>query len=551
MNNNKSFAKNTAILLISMVLTKIIGAVLKIPLTNMLGGVGMGYYSAAFSIFMPVYAVLSAGIPTVVTKLVAQNVKKRCYRSIRQIKSAALTISLVAGILGTFFVVAFSKPFAFFFVSEPESVYAIIAIAPCILFCCVAAVYKGYYEGLSDMLPTGISQIVEAVVKAILGLLLAYITLSYCISRNYTIDEAVPYAAAASMLGITFGEFSATLYLIIRYKKHSDGITASEIKRSPLPPKTKATIKSILSSALPISLGAAAGSLGSLIDMLTMPAGITATALTNPGFFIEKYGIADISQIGTFVYGSYTGIVLTLFVLITSITAIIGKSIFPEIASCCNKNNKIELLRNIKILFYGIFTVGLPMCFLMGTYSYNILKLLFSQRIQEISVCTEPLAIISFGGIFIALTGGLFVVFQAIGRNDIPIKLIMLNSIIRLGCNMLLISFPQTAVNAASISTTVSFFIICLIGMMILKNKLYIKIELIAIFAKPFTAAAASSIAGLFCMNIINNNNNTLSLIISGGVSCAVYASLIFILDRKVILSYYNRYRQSKRKYSR
>jgi len=71
---NKKYMKNTAILFASMTITKIVGAVFKIPLANILGGTGMGYFSTAYGLYSPVFALTAAGIPAVMMRLTAQNI---------------------------------------------------------------------------------------------------------------------------------------------------------------------------------------------------------------------------------------------------------------------------------------------------------------------------------------------------------------------------------------------------------------------------------------------------------------------------------------------
>ena len=146
MKKSGGFFRNTVILFVAMFITKIIGAVLKIPLTNMMGGVGMGYFSTAFSFFNPVYTVLAAGLPVIVTRLTAQSIAGGRYAEARRIKSVSLTIALLAGIIGTVFMFLFASPFAAYAAGSPESLWAVMAVAPSVLFCCLASAYRGYFE---------------------------------------------------------------------------------------------------------------------------------------------------------------------------------------------------------------------------------------------------------------------------------------------------------------------------------------------------------------------------------------------------------------------
>ena len=216
MRKKSDFIKNTAILFGAMFITKIIGAVLKIPLTNMIGGKGMGFFSSAYSFFTPVYTVLAAGLPTIVTKMTAQCIALKKYREARSVKASAIALSVAGGIVGTAFIFALAVPFVNYAAASPESLYSVYAIAPSILFCCMASAYRGYYEGLYNMFPTAVSQVLESVVKAVMGLGLSGIVLSLGERGAVPDKQTLPCAAAAAVLGVTLGEFCGTLFLVLR-----------------------------------------------------------------------------------------------------------------------------------------------------------------------------------------------------------------------------------------------------------------------------------------------------------------------------------------------
>ena len=173
MNSNK-YLKNTAILFASMTITKIVGALFKIPLANVLGGTGMGYFSTAYGLYSPVFAVTAAGIPTVMMRLTAQNIAaSRPENALKTRRTAMLLFSLV-GLGGTLIVALFSSFFAEHVACSPESTLAVIAISPAVMLCCIASVIRGYHEGMSDVMPSAAASVAEAVSRAILGLAIAY-----------------------------------------------------------------------------------------------------------------------------------------------------------------------------------------------------------------------------------------------------------------------------------------------------------------------------------------------------------------------------------------
>lgn len=546
MKKNGSFFRNTVILFVAMFITKVIGAVLKIPLTNMMGGTGMGYFSTAYSFFNPVYTVLAAGLPIIVTRLTAQSAARRRYREARRIKSVSLTISVAAGIFGTIFMFVFAVPFAKYAAGSPESYPAVIAIAPSVLFCCVAAAYRGYYEGLYDMLPTAVSQVTESVVKAVLGLGLSGAVIYLGSKGAVQEDSVLPLAAAAAVLGTTIGELCGTLSLMIRSRAKSDGITAEELETSPAPPAKKELIRRIIKDSLPISLGAVIINLGSFIDLLTISGGIQECFVKNQPYFADTYSLAiaesGFQSFGNFVYGSYTGIVLSMFMIISSLTALIGKSALPQISASYERKNSEEVKRNISILFSGIFVVGLPLCLSLGVLAEPVLSLLYPIRAAEVSVSVMPMTILCAGGIPIALCGGLFAVFQAMGRFDLPIKLMMAGSASKLILNLLLLRIPYTSVSGAALSTVFSHIVVMILGIISLRRAAGTVIRIFPLFVKPFAAAfSCASVALLSYYLLYNNFTELLRMALTVCTGGFVYVMLILLLDRRIVYAVFRK----------
>ncbi len=542
MKEKSKFLKNTAILFGAMFITKVIGAVLKIPLTNMLGGKGMGYFSTAYSFFTPVYTVLAAGLPTVVTKLTARCIACKKYREAGSIKASAVTLSVISGIIGTAFIFLLAVPFVNYAASSPESLLSVYAIAPSILFCCMASAYRGYYEGLYNMFPTAVSQVLESVVKAIMGLGLSWFVLSLGEKGALPEEQLLPTAAAAAVLGVTLGEFCGTLFLVLRSKLKKDNITDEQLKTDPDPQSKRKLGKDIFLQSLPISAGALIINLGSFIDLLTISGGIQECLVKNYDYFGANYASAlkeaGADAFGNFVYGSYNGIVLSVFMIITSLTALISKSALPAISADYECGSREELKRNVSILISGIFVIGLPLCLSLGALSEPVLSLLYPVRQAEVSISVIPLSVLSFGGIFIALCGGLFAVFQAVNRSDLPIKLMMTGSAAKLILNLIFLRIPQTSLCGAALSTVISHFLVMLLSIKALENAVGVKISVFSLFAKPFAASVACGIFAVLCYYFLFNNFNSIVrmiLTVFGGV--AVYAVLLLLLDKRIIYS--------------
>lgn len=273
----QGFLLSSAILIFSAVLTKLAGALFRIPLANMLGGTGMGYFSGAYGIFMTVYAVSVTGLPAAVAKLTAENSALERYGNLRRVKSSAILFFSLTGLAFTAAMLLLAYPFCVYVNDSPETVPSVLAIAPSIFFGCVTSVYRGYYEGLRNMFPTAVSQILEGIVKLCAGLALCLWVLknpdkvqNLCGLFNCT---QLSLAAAAAVFGISLSSTAGTFYLILRDKLSGDGISEEEILAGSGANQTdsrRKIVSELLKTAVPIALGALVTNLTSLIDLVTI-----------------------------------------------------------------------------------------------------------------------------------------------------------------------------------------------------------------------------------------------------------------------------------------
>lgn len=193
--NKQSFLHGALILMVAIALVKIIGALFKIPLSWILTPVGNGYFANAYSLYFPIFSLATAGFPIAISRLVSENSARGRYRDIRQIHTVSIKIFLILGIIAFSVMFFGAKPYVQYAVSNnPDNALpAIYALAPAVFFNSLMAIYRGYYEGLRNMYPTAISEILEALSKLVFGLAGAFIVIQMGMQE---------YAATGKVYGI-------------------------------------------------------------------------------------------------------------------------------------------------------------------------------------------------------------------------------------------------------------------------------------------------------------------------------------------------------------
>ncbi|MBR6792578.1 MAG: polysaccharide biosynthesis protein, partial [Ruminococcus sp.] len=121
----QTFIKGSVILMLSAVVAKALGALFKIPLTNILGGVGMSYFSTAYSLFMPVYALTVTGLSSAVARMTAQSTALGMYRNAKRVRAMALMLFSALGLGGSLLIVITARPFCIITAGSPEAVPAV------------------------------------------------------------------------------------------------------------------------------------------------------------------------------------------------------------------------------------------------------------------------------------------------------------------------------------------------------------------------------------------------------------------------------------------
>lgn len=546
MNSNK-YIRNTAILFASMTITKIVGAVFKIPLANVLGGTGMGYFSTAYGLYSPVFAVTAAGIPTVMMRLTAQNIAaKRPGNALKTRRTAMLLFSVI-GLAGTLVVALFSSFFANHIACSPESTLAVIAISPAVMLCCIASVIRGYHEGMSDVVPSAAASVAEAVSRAVFGLALAYgiiFWVKYQFESGLDIfghsfssyeeaySSALPYAAAGAVLAVSISEFCGLLSLLIsdrkssRNKKFSDSI--------PTDRKRVIGVK-LFKEILPVAASALVMNCVSFVDLLTVTRTLKNSAMANSDFFLWEFSevlsaSGGLDGLANFMYGSYTGIAMTMFMLIPSFAGMTEKTAIPEIAAAWERKDIPAAAEGCCTLFRAAASIGFPACIGAAALGQPILSMLYSSRTAEVSVCSHSFVILCIGGLFMIIASALFGVFQAIGKAYIPLLLMTCSVALKAILNPVLMSVPQLNISGAAISTALGYMLMAVFGVALLKKHLSPEIRIMKCVKAPLLSAAACGITAYVVHHfLMNSSSSPLCVIISVICGAFVYGILLII----------------------
>ena len=548
------------VLVVATALVKVIGAVYKIPLTGIIGSLGRGYFASAYNIYTPIYAISMAGLPVAVSTIVSRNAALGKYRDVKQALKITFPLFLALGIVGTGALFLAAKPYVDS-VGSPLAIYSVFAIAPSILFCCIMSTYRGYYEGLNNMYPTAISQVIESLGKLIFGLVLSYAVINYAevqIASTGEVfgqvietegDKAIVYAiaAAAAILGVTLGTVFGAIYTVLRHKIKKDGVTKEMLVNSPLASPKKDTVKEIVAIAVPTAISSLVLNVTNFIDTWMIQNRLESVVQENYDVIMGIYGdsitAANIAKenIHTFLYGAYDT-TLDFRNLIPTIMMTLGVSAIPIISGAVAKKEYKLVNETVNTVFRTTMLIALPAGAGFFALSEPILTLLYNgtENQSGIAVAAPVLALYGLMMAILTLSSPLTNILQAIGRADVPAKALALGCVFKIGFNYLLIGIPEINIKGAVFGTAFFYFVCIIFNYAVLRKETGVRIDIKTVIVKPLVSTVLCGAAAWGSYRLLSSvltfgdmsgrlNGNSLACIISIGVAVVVYAISILL----------------------
>ncbi len=494
----QSVAKGSAILLIANLTVKIIGALFKIPLQHLIGDEGMGYFNAAYNIYAGLFVVATAGLPVAVSKMVSESMVTGNLKETKRIFRVAYAIFLVIGIVGSAALFLFADEWAAT-TKFAKSNIAVMAIAPSILFVSLMSVYRGFFQGMSNMIPTAVSEVVEAAGKLIVGYLLAYILLG----------RGLHIAATGAVLGVTTGSLLSLCVLISIYSGKKK-VVYSEIDSSKQPAPTAKILKKLLAIAIPVTISASVFTLTNMIDTVLIGRNLES---------IQHI----LSEDRVVLYGRYTGKAVVLFNMPPTLVMSLCMALVPAIARAYVSGDKKTVRITTTQSLKSAYIFALPCAIGLATLAEPILKILY-----KTDDAVLLLQLIAPAVVFVSMVLVTNSILQATGNVLVPVMNIFMGGVAKVVINSILVSNPAININGAPIGTTVCYFIYMFLNLIYIRKITKADIGF-GFWIRPLGAGVIMAVVAYFgyalLMGLTGENFLfvLINFVICGGLSVVAY----------------------------
>ncbi len=540
-NKKQNFLQGAALLAASVAIVKLIGAFYKIPLKGILDDLGYGYFTTAYDIYSVLLMICTAGLPIAMSRMVSREHSLDHANSLRQVFRVSRTIFLILGALSTLLMLIFCRELAAL-QSQPGAVTAIACLAPCALLMCVISSFRGFFQGQENMRPTSVSQVIEAVVKLIVGLGLAFIV------KKLTGSHA--FAAGAAILGVTLSCAVSVVYLFGKFRPAWQELpeTSDEVV-----PTRKETVRELLSIAVPITIGSAGLYLMTVIETgvyMNRLVDLVAAGRYNSALVeLLKTELLEMdptlsaellhSQVATTMKGIYN-FAQTIFNMPGAFIIPITTSMLPAITAqlTLHKDREVRITEESAARITGLLSipcsVGLcllagPVMSLLGGYSTGGLKLELAEKLMFLLAAgIFPYAVVQYTN----------VVLQSHGKATVPVIHMLLAGLVRLLLVYVLSGNPVVGIVGVPFCALLCYVAIAVMNLIAIRIYVPQKPALVRNLLKPLIPAALMGAA-------VFGVQKGLTLLLGAGLSnvilcgasiaAGVIVYLIFVVVCKVI----------------
>lgn len=513
-----TFFGGAAILAASAILVKVIGAIYRIPLGNILSDEVMADYNSAYNIYNFFLTISTAGLPVALSKTISEANALGRHNQVQRTFRVAFITFLILGLISFFCMTVLAAPMAQIVISNPKAVYCVMALAPSVLCVCIMSAFRGYFQGHFNMMPTGISQVIEAFFKLVVGLALALFLVN--------VVQKPELGSVGAIIGVSCGSVVALLYILFLFFR--DRKRRQRIHATDRPDGSMRILSNLLKLAIPITLGSAATSLVTLIDTKLVMSQLQSVYQTVDG--LGKEAALDAAR---GLYGIYSK-TMSIYNLPFSMMVPLTACIIPAVSASLARRDHLGAQKVSESALRIGLLLALPMG--MGLFALGgpIMGLLFPTI--DVEVAGPLLSVLGLASVFVALQLLCNSILQANGMVNLPILAVVIGGVVKVVVNFILVGNPNIRINGAPVGTLTCFIVISALEIFIIRRSIPAPPSFLRAFLKPFVpsvimAAAAWATYGLLT-NFLHMGN---SLATIGGIGVGVVVYLVLVLALRVL----------------
>ncbi|MFV0516660.1 MAG: oligosaccharide flippase family protein [Aminipila sp.] len=507
--SKKSFLKGAAILGVAGLLVQVMGAIFRIPLGNIIGDEGMGYYQTAYPIYVFLLVFSTNGAPAAISKMTSERIAIGRNDEAHRVFKLSFILMFILGIVASAIFFFGAGPIVEA-LGNPGAYYAMISIAPALLFVPIMAVFRGYFQGMQEMGPTATSQLIEQAVRVAIGLALAVMW----------VPKGLEVAAAGATVGTSIGPVIGVLVLVIIYLIRKRNLPLKNSSKTLHRESSASILKTLAAIAIPITIGVSVLPIMNVADVI-----IVMRRLQSIGFSGDEANA---------LYGQLTGMAGPVINLPMALALSMALSMVPAIAAAASTKDTAFLNLNVRLGLRTAMIIGVPCSFGLMALSEPIMKLLYPMQAESAVSASGCLFFLALGIVFLCIAQTMAGTLQGLGKPGIAVWGLAAGFIVKCISTYMLCGMPELNVEGAAIGSTLGYITIGLINFAAVKKITGIKFDISLSIWKPVISGFVMFILVIGSYKLLYGViGNSLSTVVSIGIGAAVYG--IMLLKIKAI----------------
>ncbi|OGO76737.1 MAG: hypothetical protein A2Y23_05690 [Clostridiales bacterium GWB2_37_7] len=500
----QSFIKGAAILAAAGLITKILGAIYRIPLGRIVGSEAMGYYGTAYTVYTWALTVSAYAIPIAISKLTAEKLEMGRGDEAKRIFRVALSFISVVGLLFSILLYVYAKDIANL-LNNPGSYIAILYVIPSVFLFSVTGALRGYFQGMQNMTPSAVSQVLEQLGRVIFGFVLAIMLLPLGFQQ----------AAGGAVAGTTIGGVISVVTLVFiyfRYKSNRgiEGENLNHKKESAI-----SILRRLIVFTIPITIGSSVMPIMGLLDSM-----IIMDRLQAAGYSLES---------AVSMYGQLTQMAMPFINLPQVLTISLAASLVPAISESVTRRDIDAVEKKSELAIRISLIMGLPAAF--GLF-------ILADPIMTIAYPTEPASVITAlmylapAVIFLTLVQTLTAILQGMGKEKIPVLNLAIGAVVKVIVTYTLTSIPYINVRGAAIGTVAAYAIASILNLIAIIKYQQKSFNYKQLILKPVLATAAMTVTAYFAYkySFLMTESKSMSALLSMLLAASIYGAVLILI---------------------
>ena len=518
-----NFLVQGSILAIASIISRIIGLIYRIPMTNIIGDVGNSYYGCAFDIYNIILIISSYSLPLAVSKMVSAGVAKGHFKEAYQVLKGALLFALVTGVTACVVVFFGAEFFTATLLKTPYSVFALKILGPALIVVAVLGVLRGFFQGLGTMMPSAVSQIIEQIVNAIVSVWAAYVLFGYGKRLGAVLGDpdnyAAAYGAAGGTLGTNLGSVAALLFVLFVFFVYMRVFKRRMRKeRGAKVDSFVYTLKILVLTIIPVLLSTAVYNISGIIDQ-----GIFKNIALLQGYTEHKVDVW---------WGVFSGKYKLLINVPISIASAMAASSVPTLTASFEAGDIPAVRNQINAAMRFVMVIAFPCTIGLGVLGEPVCAMLFPGTADTAPMAGMMMMVGVSAVVFYSMSTLSNGLLQGINRLKVPVINAAISLVAHVILLIVLMLFFRLNIYAVVIANMFFALLMCVLNARAIHKYSGYRQEYVKTFVIPLIASAVMGLATFLVYKGIHAlfKNNIVATFLAIIVAVIVYAVVLLLL---------------------